>query len=109
MKRPIEFFRCCLFVRLAGDQIADLRQFEMVVQMDQVGFYVTRLQHVNTGEQHAIGIKDRFGSFLLLLFKKLSLRRIKTPVVMVVMSRDAAQDQQSDSRSGVWLRSSYRN
>src|SRR5262245_26353518 len=77
------FLRPCEFTL---DQIGYVRQFEILVQPDQVRFDVSAAHQTNAREKDAIDVKQRFDAARALLVEESPLRLGETEIVMAVMA-----------------------
>src|SRR5262247_2431184 len=69
----------------ALDQFGYVRQFEILVQPDQVRFDGAAAHQMNAREQDAIDVKQRFDAARALLVEESPLRLGETEIVMAVM------------------------
>ena len=70
----------------ALDQFGYVRQFEILVQLDQIRFDGAAAHQMNAREQDAIDVKQRFNAARALLVKESPLRLGETEIVMTVMT-----------------------
>src|SRR5262245_4357025 len=70
----------------ALDQFGYVRQFEILVQLDQIRFDGAAAHQMNAREQYPIDVKQRFDAARALFVKESPLRLGETEIVMTVMA-----------------------
>src|SRR5437879_2429500 len=75
--------------QLAGDQIGDMRQAELVVEAKKVGFDLAGLHQMDAREQDAINVEKRLHTAGIFLLEEIPLRLRKAEVMVGVVASDA--------------------
>ena len=64
MERPLERGRGDLFGSLAGDEVRNPGELEVLVQVDEIGFDLPGAEQVDAGQQDAVSVSSDLARFV---------------------------------------------